>query len=773
MPGVPSRWLALFVIAALAAGLAPATASAAPPPAAAAGESVRVIVGLRADFDPSSLRQQATRASAQERIATAAAAVETELRGVPHTIHHRYDSLPYLALTAPSGAIDALRKAGRITSVQRDEAERVALSDSTRIIGAQEATAHGFDGTGRVIAVLDTGVERTHPFLSGRVVEEACFSGNSNCPNGSTSQTGVGAAAPCTYSPSECPHGTHVAGIAAGRRSGSITFDGVAPGASVMPIQVFSRFTGTFDCGPLLAVCAKSFQSDQVAGLNQVINRLLGGVRIAAVNISIGSAATQSTACDSDVRKTAIDSLRAQGVPTVIASGNSGSNTGVSTPACISTAVTVGNTTKADAVASDSNSSQQVDLLAPGSSIVSSVPGGGTATMSGTSMAAPHVAGAMAVYRERFPGTDLSTVLATLHNTGVVITDPDNLVVKRRINISTAMAGYAFVWANQPSSASYTPDTFYQWNSTAATVQIIRQGTGDYMVQLFGLAGTEQAAGLVAGGHVQVTMHGQTTNRCKVGDWFMFSTSELRVRVLCHTTAGAAVDNRFSMLYYNYETVRAVDMGYAWVSASGSAPTLWQANSSAATAVNTVTHTAGSGIYTVLFPGLTDGNGNAQVTAVGGGSEYCKIRSSSVVAAGAQVVVGCHNAAGTLVDAAFDVAYTAGAVPSDGHGAYGTAHLSSSTAWYNLNNRFNTSGGVVQARRTPGTSAGTYEVRLGNQVDFDDTNTIVTAIGTSGTTCGIEFWVASGSDTLVQVSCRSPAGTPINSQFSLLFTTNR
>ncbi|MGX7674457.1 S8 family serine peptidase [Plantactinospora sp. DSM 117369] len=66
-----------------------------------------------------------------------------------------------------------------------------------------QATAHGFDGAGQVIAVLDTGVEVSHPFLSGRVIEEARYSLSGHCPNGSTSQTGAGSAAPCTYSHSE------------------------------------------------------------------------------------------------------------------------------------------------------------------------------------------------------------------------------------------------------------------------------------------------------------------------------------------------------------------------------------------------------------------------------------------------------------------------------------------------------------------------------------------------------------------------------------------
>jgi subtilisin family serine protease len=121
--------------------------------------------------------------------------------------------------------------------------------------------ANGLTGAGQTIAVLDTGTHTSHPFLAGKVVEEACYSINSNCPNGAITMTGAGSGVYCTYAPDGCQHGTHVAGIAAGQGS---NFSGVGKGASIMSVQVFSRCTGAANCGAGEDPCTLSNFSDQV-----------------------------------------------------------------------------------------------------------------------------------------------------------------------------------------------------------------------------------------------------------------------------------------------------------------------------------------------------------------------------------------------------------------------------------------------------------------------------------------------------------------------------
>jgi hypothetical protein len=216
----------------------------------------------------------------------------------------------------------------------------------------------------------------------------------------------------------------------------------MAPDANIFSIQVFSRFTdspGNTPCAnnSRASPCVLTFTSDQLRALQHVRDRRAAR-NIVAVNMSLGGGLNAS-ACDGDSRKGIIDELRAARVATVISSGNAGSTTSVGAPGCISTAITVGSTTDADAISSFSNSAALVDLLAPGSAINSSVTGGGYGNKNGTSMAAPHVAGAIAALRSRTPGLTVDQALGALQSTGVAITDSRNSVTRRRINIEAAV----------------------------------------------------------------------------------------------------------------------------------------------------------------------------------------------------------------------------------------------------------------------------------------------------------------------------------------------
>ncbi|HUH06540.1 MAG TPA: S8 family serine peptidase [Egibacteraceae bacterium] len=465
MQGIQGRWPialahALVVVALVAAPASASAASEAAAPAVANADrpgatlpdaaaqaldaladaaadhgSVRVIVGFSTAVQPEGQLSAAATTSQRSQLAKDRTAVLAHLDGTGYALVQSYDTLPFVALDAPPAALDALRSAPRIASVEPDLLAAPELADSIPLINADDAWSDGLDGTDQVIAVLDTGVEASHPFLSGKVVAEACYSAEASCPNGETSMIGAGAGAACSYA-SACAHGTHVAGIAAGEG----TKPGVAKGAEIMAIQVFSRFTGGFCASSGEDPCALSWSSDQIKALERVY-ALRDVHDFAAVNMSLGGS-TYSSACDDTfpAMKTAIDNVRSAGIATVISSGNGSLKSKISAPACISTAISVGATTKSDTVPSYSNSASFLSLLAPGHSIRSSVTGGGYAYYSGTSMAAPHVAGAWALLKQAKPSASVTAVLSALQSSGVPVTDGANSITKRRIDVMAALA---------------------------------------------------------------------------------------------------------------------------------------------------------------------------------------------------------------------------------------------------------------------------------------------------------------------------------------------
>src|SRR5262249_52279861 len=137
-----------------------------------------------------------------------------------HRALHSYDSVPMIALEIGPDALPELEAAAFLVSrLVADTLNTPSLPESVPLTGGDQAWAAGFDGTGTVVAILDSGVDSSHPFFAGKIVEEACYSSTTTqsltlCPNGQSQQIGPGAGVNCTIS--TCWHGTHVAGIAAG-----------------------------------------------------------------------------------------------------------------------------------------------------------------------------------------------------------------------------------------------------------------------------------------------------------------------------------------------------------------------------------------------------------------------------------------------------------------------------------------------------------------------------------------------------------------------------
>ncbi|MCX6071766.1 MAG: S8 family serine peptidase [Chloroflexi bacterium] len=430
------------------------------------GGTRRVIVLLDLTTVPESKMPRSQVAAQRDRIARA----QARLLALPDIasahLLRKLTTLPVISLEVDSAALAALAESAGVLSIQEDIAVPPALDVSGPLVGATAAWAAGYSGTGQAVAILDTGVDSTHPFLTNKVVLQACFSnGGSNgaaslCPGDVGSLTGVaGAGEECSGMIYGCNHGTHVAGIAAGRGG---TFSGIGRDASIIAVQVFTEFSGT-SCTNygLPTPCALSYTSDQIAALEWLATQV-GANSIASANMSLGGGTySDEASCDAAnaAEKGAIDSLRAAGVATVIAAGNGYVTTGISSPGCISSAVAVGATNDADVVVSFSNSSPMLEFWAPGYSINSSLPGTGYGSMSGTSMAAPHVAGAWAVLKSKAAGATVNQILSALTASGVSVTDTRNSVAKPRIQVDAALValdGLLTPTATQTETATLT-----------------------------------------------------------------------------------------------------------------------------------------------------------------------------------------------------------------------------------------------------------------------------------------------------------------------------
>ena len=395
-------------------------------------------------------------------IRAAAARVLSSLRTSSRDLVRRFDTLPYLVLEVDAVGLTAIENASAdVVSVMDDPILRPALAESVPLIQGDQVWAAGYTGSGTTIAVLDTGVDSAHPFLAGKVVEEACYSSNipgvsqSVCPNGQPSQLGPGSAAPCPMG--DCIHGTHVAGIAAGNgASAGVAFSGVAPDAQLMAVQVFSEIINASSCGGI-APCTGAFTSDIIAGLERAYI-MAPALNVVSVNMSLGGS-VYSAPCDSQPYKPAIDNLRSIGVATVVAAGNNSATSGISTPACISSAISVGSIDKLNQVSWFSNVASFLSLFAPGQAITSSIPGGGFQALNGTSMATPHIAGAWSLLRQAVPGASVGTILNALRETGLPITDTriGGTATIPRASLFEALSAIAPVENPQPVVTTMSP----------------------------------------------------------------------------------------------------------------------------------------------------------------------------------------------------------------------------------------------------------------------------------------------------------------------------
>lgn len=386
----------------------------------APGGEARVVVALSEDgiaevtrgqgrgADPASMRARGLGvATAQDDALTAVTAAEFR-------VDRRYAMVPALAgVLRGEGALRRLAANRRVQRIDLDVGGTGELAASVLVIGANLRHAGGNTGSGITVGVMDTGVDTDHPDLTGSVTAEACFGFKTAttgfCANGTSRQVGVGAGE------DDAGHGTHVSGIVASR--GVSASRGVAPAASLVAIKVLDNcsVSGCFYAA-----------AELIAGWDWILanNATLG---IDVVNMSLGTGALFLGNCDNAAAftvagATAVNSLRNIGVLVVASAGNNASTTRMGFPACLEQVISVGASNNADAAAAFTNSNAQTDLFGPGVSIVSSRLNGTTITASGTSMAAPHVAGCAALLLQAGDATTPATLETRLETSPVTVT---------------------------------------------------------------------------------------------------------------------------------------------------------------------------------------------------------------------------------------------------------------------------------------------------------------------------------------------------------------
>lgn len=295
---------------------------------------------------------------------------------------------PGAVVQANEKQVDALRKNPRVAVIEPDSRVALEASQSGAPWGLDRIDQRGLPlsgsfnytvGSSSVTAyVIDTGVLASHSDFAGRVT--AGFTSISDA-NGTSDCNG---------------HGTHVAGTIGGNTYG------VAKTASIVPVRVL-------DCA------GSGTWSGVIAGLDWIVAHHPAGVP-AVANMSLGGGASSSV-------DAAVQSVINDGVTVVVAAGNSNVDACGTSPARVPGAITVAASDSADTRASFSNFGTCVDIFAPGVAITSAWSNGATNTISGTSMASPHVAGAAALLLSSTPTTtpaDLASRLLNSATQGVV-----------------------------------------------------------------------------------------------------------------------------------------------------------------------------------------------------------------------------------------------------------------------------------------------------------------------------------------------------------------
>jgi subtilisin family serine protease len=368
-----------------------------------------------------------------------------------------YELFNGVALKASPAEAAAIRQLPYVKAIHSDVEVRAFAAtppaNITKIRADQVWSTLGSRGRGATVAVIDTGIDYRHPALGGCFGPGCKVIGGYDFVNRDTDPM------------DDHFHGTHVAGIIAGESDSLL---GVAPDASLLAYKVLNQ-NGSGKSSDIIAAIERAADPNGDGDFSDhadVANLSLGG---------IGS--------PDDAMSLAIDRGTALGVVYCIAAGNSGSNFHtIASPGNARTAITVGASDNNDAIAffssrgpNTKNAALKPDVLAPGVSIVSSLPGGKYGPLSGTSMATPHIAGVAALvkslHRDWRPDQVKSAIV---DNTALLGQD----IMTQGGGRVDALAAASATTIVTPGSISLGEDHLPQatW-STSATLHLTNNGT--------------------------------------------------------------------------------------------------------------------------------------------------------------------------------------------------------------------------------------------------------------------------------------------------------
>ncbi len=349
-------------------------------------------------------------------------------------VERRFTTIPYVSLRLRNqSALTHLLQVPGVVRIHDNVAHDMHLASSLPFIGQPAAIAAGGGGAGTAVAVLDTGLDYR------RAAFGTCASpGAAGCR-----VPFVADFAPDDGALDDNGHGTNVSGIVLG----------VAPQARVIGLDVFRG--------------GSAFTSDILAAIDWVVaNRAT--YNIVAINMSLGGGSSTTT-CAGDAFAAGVASARAAGVLSSISSGNNAFTDRIASPACVPAAVSVGavydtnmsgsigwspctdNVLAADRPTCFSNTAPFLSVLAPGAFIEAA-----GITMSGTSQAAPHVAGAFALLAAAFPSDTVDGRVDRLLSTGADVTDPRTGNVFPRIDVGAAFVSAPCQVSIRTTNTSFT-----------------------------------------------------------------------------------------------------------------------------------------------------------------------------------------------------------------------------------------------------------------------------------------------------------------------------